>query len=232
MGNAYTYTYIILAMVLVVFYFMALAVAVANYIMTSLSWYTIAKQRRVSMAWLAWIPFFNNWVIGGIADKYDEKNGIKRTWRVALIVLSMLVLIMLIIMFVALCKFIIGFGNYEIYYQYYGYEYTEMLIYEMISWIITMYVALFGVAFLSSPLYICQSICSYKIYESTVPEKALKYMLLSLMVPLANGICLIKCKNLGYAKTAPADSGEVYISPDIVLADEPEYERGNSEVNQ
>ena len=43
-------------------------------------------------------------------------------------------------------------------------------------------------------------VCLYKVFESTVPEKAIKYFLVSLLVPLGKSICLLRCRNQGYEK--------------------------------
>ena len=51
----------------------------------------------------------------------------------------------------------------------------------------------------------------FKIFESTVPDKALKYFLISLVVPFAAPICLFLCRNKGYEITSD-DATEEQIS--------------------
>ena len=46
-------------------------------------------------------------------------------------------------------------------------------------------------------------ICTFKLFESTVPEKAVKYLILSILVPLASPICLFRCRNQGYSNPDP-----------------------------
>jgi len=56
---------------------------------------------------------------------------------------------------------------------------------------------------IATALQIITYICFFKIFESTVPEKALKYFLLSLLLPLAQPICLFLCRNKGYQHPDP-----------------------------
>jgi len=41
-------------------------------------------------------------------------------------------------------------------------------------------------------------ICYFKLFESTVTEKAVKYLLISLLVPFGMPICLYRAKDKGY----------------------------------
>ena len=79
------FTSMMLAVVAVVLLICSM-VGIASYVMTSLSVYTIAKRREINNPWLAWIPVANYWIVGSIADDYDEKNGIKRKWRLHLLI--------------------------------------------------------------------------------------------------------------------------------------------------
>ena len=70
---------------------------------------------------------------------------------------------------------------------------------------------LFAASLAAAVAYIiCQYICLFKIFESTVPEKAVKYLLLSILVPLAYPICLMKCRNKGYSVSEQVQQTPVY----------------------
>ena len=57
----------------------------------------------------------------------------------------------------------------------------------------------------------CYYVCIYKVFEETAPEKAVKYLLLSVLVPLAFGICLMNCarRPVAAAQEVPAIPGDV-----------------------
>lgn len=55
---------------------LVLAIAVVMYVFQSLGLYTIAKRRNISNYGLAWVPVVNMWIIGRLADQYDDaRNG-------------------------------------------------------------------------------------------------------------------------------------------------------------
>ena len=182
---------IVTAVFVVVIYAGALAVAVANYVMCSLSYYAIAKRRNIDNPWLAWIPVASYWLLGAIADEFDARNGIKRNWGKTLIILAALFVGGFVLIFVGAFVFIIvnslAAGN--------GYMHdTEATA----GFFIVYCVAVTALSLSALALQALQYICVYKVFESTVPKKSLKYMLLYLIVPFAGGICLLKCKDKGY----------------------------------
>lgn len=79
-------------------------------------------------------------------------------------------------------------------------EYVSSDVAGIMGGFIIVYALIIVVAIIASAKGFCQAICIYKIFESTVPEKSVKYMLLYLLVPLAGSICLLKCRNQGYSK--------------------------------
>lgn len=177
-----------IALVLVI-YLVAMGLAIANYIMTSLALYKIADRRNIPNPWMAWLPFTSDWLIGNIADDYDERNGIKRKWRVVLLALSLVAVVGIVVVYVALIV-----GMLIISFQFVNTEPDESII----AFIVILYIFLIVMAMIAMAQSFCKTVCMYKIYESTVPEKAVKYLLLYLLVPLAGAICLLKCKDKGY----------------------------------
>lgn len=171
-------------------------IGIASYVMTSLSLYTIANRRQIKNPWLAWIPLANYWIVGSIADDYDEQRGIKRKWRVALLTMALI----FFGVFVAFYAVLIAWIVFMVVKSQYGY-YVEPTMHGIFAIIIPIYLVLIVFAMLGMALQFCQVICIYKIFESTVPEKALKYILLYILVPLAGPICLMRSRKSGYAKS-------------------------------
>jgi hypothetical protein len=88
---------------------------------------------------------------------------------------------MYVVLFVM--AFVIGFQVAD------GAEPDVATVLTFFCWIMILYIFM-HLALIA--LASCQTVCFYKIYEELVPEKTLKYFLLTLLVPLAGGICLLK----------------------------------------
>lgn len=182
----------IVALVVAGIYLVMLAILLIGYILTAKSLHTIGNRRGIANSWLAWIPVADSWIVGSIADGHDEKLGFARKWRYVLTTLS-----------------VIGFGGIVIGYAgFFGmiisvafrYAPAEPPLEEWLAPFLVFYVLLIVAAVVMMVAAIVRQICIFKIYESTVPEKAVKYLLLSLLVPLAGPICLYRCRNKGYGE--------------------------------
>ncbi len=171
-------------------YIVLIGISIASYVMTSYSFYTIAKRRNIKNPWLAWIPIASNWTVGCIANDYDAKNGYNRKWQNVLLSLAIIFYAGFFIMYAIMIASIVSMA-----FRYGSVEAAEL---EILRSIIPTYIMMIFALIVGFGWEFCYAICVYKIFESTVPEKALKYILLYLMVPLAGPICLMKCKDKGY----------------------------------
>lgn len=181
---------VVAIIVVLLFYLLIMGIGLASYIMNAIALYKIADRRQIPNPWMSWLPFTRDWLIGRIADDYDGKNGIKRKWRAVLLTLSLISVVGLVVIYVALIVWIITIAV--------MYTNTEPPFEQVMVALVVLYVILIVLAILSTAKSFCQAICIYKIFESTVPEKAVKYLLLYLLVPLGGPICLIRCKDKGY----------------------------------
>ena len=48
----------------------SMALGIATYVLTALTFYTVALRRGLNNPWLAWIPVANLWLLGSISDQY------------------------------------------------------------------------------------------------------------------------------------------------------------------
>lgn len=181
---------VIVILVMILVYLIIMGLGIATYIINSLAIYRLADRRQISNPWMAWLPFTRDWVIGSIVDQYDERNGIKRKWRVLLLTLSLISIIGIIVVYVGMIVGMLVMAIQE--------TNMEPEVGPTLAFIGVLYIVLLIFAMLASAKGFCQAICIYKIYESTVPEKAIKYLLLYLLVPLAGPLCLLKCHDKGY----------------------------------
>ncbi len=188
-------TVIAFVLVLLVVYLVVIGIGLANYIMNALALQKIANRRQVPNPWLAWVPVASSWLIGNIADEYDGRNGMKRKWRVVLLTLSLISIGGILVGYIGLIAWVVKLSMYSDM----SYVSPESVM-GTIGAVIVPYVVILIAAVVAMAQSFCNAICIYKIFESTVPEKAVKYLLLYLLVPLAGGICLLKCRDKGYSK--------------------------------
>ena len=192
------YTNVGMLFVVLIVGFLAFAVSVITYVMTSLSLYTIADRRKIRNPWLAWIPVANFWIIGSIADDYDEKNGIKRKWRITLLALYIIYIAIFLVGYIGM---VVAAVLYMVRMDYGTFDMPMST--AMISAFVGIYGFVILMALLSIAVSICYYICIFKIFESTVPERAVSYLLISLLVPFGYPICLMSCRKKGYSKEEP-----------------------------
>ena len=177
--------------ILLVVYLVIMGIGLASYIMNAIALQKIASKRLIQNAWLAWIPIANSWLIGSIADEYDEKNGMKRKWRFVLLVLSLISIIGIVAGYIGMIVSMVVMTMQDS---------VSPELTDMIGVFVGAYAFFILAAIVATALSMCTMICLYKIFESTVPEKAVKYLLVSLLVPLGQSICLMLCRNKGYEK--------------------------------
>lgn len=162
--------------------FGALIYSVLNYILQSIALFTIAKNRGMKYAWCAWVPLVNTWVLGSVSDLHDRQRGLNRHWGRTLLICQIL----------GPCVFLLG--------------YLGFLATAIVSAIagggdpntgimLVGAIACYLLLFVSIPFYTIAQfgayVCIYKIFDVIVPEKAVKYFIISLIVPLGFAICFM-----------------------------------------
>ncbi len=170
-------------------YLAVCAAGLANYILSSLSMMQLADVLGVKNAWLAWIPVGNTYVLGATADQLEAKRGVSRKWGKLLLILSLVVCAVFLLMFVGLFAILAYIGISEATGDFY---YEEILIAPFIVFYLVYIVVLVAAMALSC----LTAVCIYKIFEELVPQKAIKYFLLYVLVPFGNVFCFFRCKKL------------------------------------
>jgi len=180
--------YILLIVMVVLLYLLLFAMLIANYVMQSYAQYTLAQRRGINNPWLVWIPVVGVLITGQLAEDYDKQNGVDRKWGKTLLILSIVASGLLFLSYLLLILMTISVHTY----------YSEVDEEVLLGALLPFYLFIIPASLTYSALMICRVICFFKIFESTVPHKALKYLILSHLVPFAHGICLLKCRNQGY----------------------------------
>lgn len=187
-------------LVLIFVYLILMGFLILNYVLQSLSLHTLARRRGIANPWLAWIPFGDSWIIGALARDYDKQKGISRRWDKILLILSIVGIATFFVVYIAFFVYlIINMASLESA----GVTYGEDIAFELLGGILVFYVLLIASAVVMSAVTALTYICLFKIFESTVPEKAIKHFLIYLLVPFAAPFCLFACRNKGYEHPDP-----------------------------
>ncbi len=184
-----------------IIYLVLFAWTLVNYIISSLSLFTIAKRRGIPNYGLAWVPVANLWTLGSIADQYDGSRGLTRKWRHVLLWLTLSGIIVYIVVCIGAFASVFASSIYEARtYQ----PSSDMLNPAMIAAFMIMIVGFTCYGMLLAACNTCKAICTFKLFESARPTKAVMLLLLSLLVPFAAPFCLLACRNKDLGMPAPA----------------------------
>lgn len=181
---------IVLGLVVLLIYIALFAYLIANYVLESLAFYKIAKAKEIENPWLSWIPVCNYYIIGRIANEYDKEKGYDRKWHKPLLTFG---IIFAAVMSVGYVVFIAGSVIMSMDYGYMDYSSTLGVSLFAIG-----YAGILVGAVAAAVTNILSGICVYKIFEALNPEKAIKYIILYFLVPLAGPICLLKNSDRAY----------------------------------
>ena len=83
----------------------SLAMNIVVYVLTAMTFYTIAKRRGLSNPWMAWVPVASAWLLGSISDQYryvvkgeyKSKRKVLLTLSILAAVASLVVLILAVV---------------------------------------------------------------------------------------------------------------------------------------
>jgi len=179
------------------------------YVMQAISLQTIARRRGIANPWLAWIPYATNWILGAIVRDYDKRNGINRRWDKILLIMSIALEVFSIVTIVGMYAVFIAIALLSAVFL----SSAEILSIILVVLVIVIYALYILLIVFASAFSTIVTVCVFKLFESTVQDKALKYFLIYLLVPFAAPICLFMCRNKGYEVTNN-DVAEEQISSD------------------
>lgn len=181
----------------VIVWLLIVGLSIATYVMRGIGLYDLSRKRGVRGAWLVWVPGLWVWSMGAVVDYHAAQRGIKRRWRWLLLGVLALSVVGYVLLLVVTVVSMAGAA-----------EATEEMLVAMMGGIFAAYIPMFVGIMAYLP---CYYVCIYKVFEETAPEKAVKYLLLSVLVPLAFGICLMNC-----SRRPVAAAPEVPAIPDNV----------------
>lgn len=150
--------------------FLILSFAILVYVFHSLGLYTIAKRRGLRLYGLAWVPIANLWVLGCVADQYDEVHtGKNMKLRKHLLWLSIVYIVLYIVFYIIFIGIILT--------SLFTFAYFSNYTYLMV-WLPFLFISLL------LPFIIALSIFGfmayYKLYRSCNPDKAVVLLVFSI----------------------------------------------------
>lgn len=163
----------------------------ADYVMSGIGYMRIAARRDIKNAWLIWIPVARNWTIGTVAEKYDETRGIKRNFKIFLVIFSLIRIAIL----VAVGSYISMLAPYFIKYG------IELFTYDLgnLALLVPVGVALVGILIASVIYKAFYTVSLYKTFESTDTKNSLVYAIISSVIPFAAGLFVLLSREKGYS---------------------------------
>lgn len=161
-------------LVYLVVYAIIFAFAIAAYVLQAIGMYAIAKRRNISNPIFAWIPVANIWLLGAIADHYDETvKGVKKKSRVILLCLEIATLIIAaivsVISIIAIAMLVVE-----------NYSEAMLMGYTIIA--VVLCIVIIAIAVVA---VVFQYIAYYKLFKSCNPDNAVVYLVLSIFISYA-----------------------------------------------
>ena len=192
----------VIVALLLIFLVLLLSVwLLAEYVLNSIGLYKIAVKKQIANPWLAWVPVVKGWIVGKIAERHDEKEGMKRKWStvlVSLMIASMVGLVLILVFSVLFIYFVVS-----------QYQYAEPPMGPFFGSLIFFIIIAVLISLVSTASVGCQVICMYKVIESCTTENTLKYWLLYIAVPIVGGLSLIKCGNIAESEQTAYENGDM-----------------------
>lgn len=173
----------------------AFAYSIITYVLHSPGLYTIARRRRISNPWLAWIPVGNLWLLGCISDQYQHMAKSKVTSRRK--ILLGLSIAAVAIYFVWLFCMVLGMvfaGN------------AGTAIAGSVLLMLLALLVFFGIAI---ALTVYQYMCYYDLYHSCDPNNSVLFLVLSIVFSGIMPFFVFACRNKDNGMPRPKQSAPV-----------------------
>ena len=187
---------------LLIVYLAAVILAIVQYVLYALGLYDTARKRQIPHAWLAWVPLIGNWVLGAVVDYHSARRGQPRRWRTVMLWICIAIVAGYVALMVVFVTSAWTMGTVE--------HMDEMVGIGFMLTILPPYLLLIGACVTYT---FCHAVCLYKVYEEILPEKAVKYLLLSCLVPLAIGICMRRCAKVPVEPVQAAEPATPALQP-------------------
>ena len=163
-------------------YVIACAWGLVAYILNAVSQQTLAKRRGIRGSWLAWVPFGNVWLLGRLADHYQQFKAGRKTKRAA----SLLTLTLLTVVFAVLSGSCLGFSGAYLA----GHRPEAGSVAVMVLGILLLIAAIV----LAIVLKITGLVACHSVFRSSKPASAAAFVVLCVFFPFLKPFFLMSCR--------------------------------------
>ncbi len=176
---------------------------IAAYVMTSLSFHTIAKRRGISKPWLAWIPVANVWIIGSLSDQYryvaQGKVTNKRKVLLGLYIAVFALLLVMLIPYASIMMLAINSVDSVM---------TDAQIVQMMTQALAVLAVAFAMMTVAIVYAVFLYIALYDVFRSCDPKNATLYLVLTILLGVVYPFFMLACrkKDLGMPPRTNIDS--------------------------
>lgn len=160
--------------------------SIGAYILSSFGMYTIAMRRGIHHPWLAWVPFGNVWILGSIADQYQYVSlGQVKSRRKVLLGLQITITALTAALY-AVAVYMIAQLLFHM---------GDVTPLETMAGVSLIYILLaVAILVLWVLLVVFRYICLYNLYASCKPGCKVVFLLLSLLLFVAEPILVFACR--------------------------------------
>lgn len=139
--------------------------------------FTIAKRRNLPRPWLAWIPVGNSWILGSIADQYQERvNGKKTVRRKWLLGLHISVCVLAFLLLLLYTVFLVGVFVVAVFIP------NRTLVMGFAVIVLLLMLAIWVLLLVASvPCTVFACIAYYDLFRSCKPNLAVLFLVLSIL---------------------------------------------------
>lgn len=177
--------------------------SVAAYVMTSLSFHTIAKRRNISKPWLAWVPVANVWIIGSLSDQYRYvTQGQITNKRKVLLGLYIAVIGLLLVMLIPYAAMIaLAISSVDS-------VPTDAQTMQVMMYALFVMAAAFALMVVAIVYAVFLYISLYDVFRSCDPKNATLYLVLTILLGVVYPFFMLACrkKDLGMPERKNVDS--------------------------
>ncbi len=177
--------------------------SVAAYVMTSLSFHTIAKRRNIGKPWLAWVPVANVWIIGSLSDQYRYvTQGQITNKRKVLLGLYIAVIGLLLVMLIPYAAMIaLAISSVDS-------VPTDAQTMQVMMYALFVMAAAFAVMVVAIVYAVFLYISLYDVFRSCDPKNATLYLVLTILLGVVYPFFMLACrkKDLGMPERKNVDS--------------------------
>ena len=169
-------------------YMLFMAFSVVSYILCGIGLQTIAKRRGIPNPWLSWVPVANVWMFCRISDHYQHEVKGKTTHRgktflwtyIPACILLMIVVNVLVVMMVTTMGFTMIDGE------------SAMQMLAVLMVILLLDLVALGLVIAAA---VIQYIAAFDIYRSCKPDKAVMFLVLSIIFSYPMPFFIFACRN-------------------------------------